>query len=134
MKLTIEDMRKIKEAAKAGVNLRAGNYRAKIHVFLGACGIAAGGRAVMRALLDEISRQEVSDVIVTTSGCAGLCGREPMIEVEIQGAGLVRYGDLNAEKMREIFAAHILGGKAIEQYVIAESNQTTVLRSEDVNG
>ena len=82
-RLTIEDLKRIKEDHKAMLTLREGGYRAKVTVHMGTCGIAAGARKVMEALLDEINTNKLTDVIVTTSGCAGLCSKEPMATVEI---------------------------------------------------
>jgi len=84
-KLTLEDLKKIKEDSKAATTLREGGYRAKITVHMGTCGIASGARKVMSAFMDEISKRDLKDVIVTTSGCAGLCSREPMATVELFG-------------------------------------------------
>ena len=79
----------------------------------------------MTAVMDEIQKRDVKDVIVTTSGCAGLCSREPMITVELLGEAPVKYVDLNADKMREIFAQHVLGGKPVEKYALAVGSETT---------
>ena len=70
-RLTIDDLLKIKEKHKAEFQLREGGYRAKVTVHMGTCGIAAGARPVMTAVMEEISKANVKDVIVTTSGCAG---------------------------------------------------------------
>jgi len=63
-KLKIEDLQRIKEKVKAQMSLRAGEHRAKINVHMGTCGIAAGGRKVLAAFLDEIARDGITDVIV----------------------------------------------------------------------
>ncbi|MBI4495496.1 MAG: (2Fe-2S) ferredoxin domain-containing protein [Deltaproteobacteria bacterium] len=124
-KLSIEDLKKIKESVEASVTLREGGHRAKINIHMGTCGIAAGARALMTAVMDEISRGGVKDVIVTTSGCAGLCSREPMATVELLGAAPVKYVDLNADKMREIFREHVLKGRIVEPYALAVGSETT---------
>ncbi|MBI5967323.1 MAG: (2Fe-2S) ferredoxin domain-containing protein [Deltaproteobacteria bacterium] len=124
-KISLEDLKKIKESVEATVTLREGGYRAKVNIHLGTCGIAAGARGIMTAVMDEISKRDIKDVIVTTSGCAGLCSREPMITVELLGAAPVKYVDLNPEKMREIFAEHVLGGKIVEKYALAVGSETT---------
>ncbi|MDP2279476.1 MAG: (2Fe-2S) ferredoxin domain-containing protein, partial [Nitrospirota bacterium] len=111
-RLTIDDLRKIKEQHKATFTLREGGYRAKVTVHMGTCGIAAGARNIMTVLMDEIAQVKVEDVIVTTSGCAGLCAREPMATVEIVNNPPVRYIDLTEEKIKEIFKEHIMGGNA----------------------
>ena len=90
-RLTIDDLKKIKEKHKADFTVREGGYRAKITVHMGTCGIAAGARTVMTALMEEIEQAKVDDVIVTTSGCAGLCSREPMATVEIIDNPPVKY-------------------------------------------
>ncbi|MDI6743828.1 MAG: (2Fe-2S) ferredoxin domain-containing protein [Thermodesulfovibrionales bacterium] len=124
-RLKIEDLQKIKEKHKAEFTLREGGYRAKITVHMGTCGIAAGARDVMTALMDEISGANVTDVIVTTSGCAGLCAREPLATVEIMNSPPVKYCDINGEKIREIFKEHILGGNPVEKYALVVGSETT---------
>lgn len=124
-RLTIEDLQKIKEKHKADFTLREGGYRAKITVHMGTCGIAAGARNVMTALMDEIATTKLDDVIVTTSGCAGLCAREPLATVEIMNQPPVKYCDLNDEKIREILKEHIIGGKPVEKYALVVGSETT---------
>ncbi len=124
-RLTIADLQKIKEQHKAEFTLREGGYRAKVTVHMGTCGIAAGARDVMTALMDEISRAKTEDVIVTTSGCAGLCAKEPLATVEIMNNPPVKYCNLNADRMREIFAEHIMGGNPVEKYALVVGSETT---------
>ena len=124
-KISIEDLKKIKESVQAGVNLREGGYRAKVNIHMGTCGIASGARKLMTAVLDEIEKKGLKDVIVTTSGCAGLCSREPMVTVERLGEAPVKYVDLDADKMREIFNDHVLGGKVVEKYALAVGSETS---------
>lgn len=124
-RLTIDDLQKIKEKHKAEFTLREGGHKAKITIHMGTCGIAAGARDVMTALMDEIANAKVEDVIVTTSGCAGLCAREPMATVEIMNSPPVKYCDLNKEKIKEIFKEHILGGNPVEKYALVVGSETT---------
>lgn len=124
-KLTLDDLKKIKEDAKAATTLREGGARAKITVHMGTCGIASGARKVMSAFMDEVSKRDLKDVIVTTSGCAGLCSREPMATVELLNDAPVKYVDLDEEKTREILAEHVIGGKIVEKYALAVGSETT---------
>ena len=124
-KLTIADLKKIKEKQHATFALREGGNRAKVTVHMGTCGIAAGARDIMTTLMNEIEQAKIEDVITTTSGCAGFCAREPMITVEILDKPPVKYGDLTADKMREIFKEHILGGSPIEKYALVIGSETT---------
>ena len=124
-KLTIADLKKIKEKQKATFTLREGGHRAKVTVHMGTCGIAAGARDIMSALMDEIADAKVEDVITTTSGCAGLCAREPMMTVEIVDKTPVKYGDITVDKLKEIFKEHVLGGNPIEKYALVMGSETT---------
>jgi len=124
-KLKIEDLAKIQEKTKRLTNLRDGAGRAKIIVHMGTCGIAAGARNIMSALLSEVEKHDISDVIVTTSGCAGLCSREPMVTVEIVGESPVKYVDLTEAKIVEIFNKHVLGGEVVADYALAVGSERT---------
>jgi NADP-reducing hydrogenase subunit HndB len=124
-KLTVEDLKRIKEEVRSATVLREGGFRAKINIHMGTCGIAAGARKLMSVVLKEIEEKKISDVMVTTSGCAGLCSREPMATVEILGTPPVKYCDLNEEKMKEIFVHHVLQGEIVEAYALARGSETT---------
>lgn len=124
-KLTIDDLKKIKEKQKATFSLREGGYRSRITVHMGTCGIAAGAREIMSVIMDEIAQSGAEDIIATTSGCAGFCAREPMITVELLNRPPVKYGDLTPEKMREIFRDHVRGGTPVEKYALVMGSETT---------
>ena len=123
-KLRIQDLAKIREKTKSLMTIREGQGRARVTVHMGTCGIAAGARDIMDALLEEISKANIQDVIVTTSGCAGLCGAEPMMTIEIKDQPPVKYGNLTPEKMRKIFAQHVLKGKMVTDYVLGVGSET----------
>jgi len=122
-KLTLEDLKEIRERARRTTMLREGAGRAKITVHMGTCGIAAGARNVMEAVLREIQQRDLPDVLVTTSGCAGLCSREPMATVEVAGEAPVKYVDLTEGKMKEIIAEHVVGGRVLPQYALAVGSE-----------
>ncbi len=117
-KLKPEDLEKITDRMRKMRVLREGTARARVIMHMGTCGIAAGARNVMNALLAELEEKDIKDVIVTTSGCAGLCSREPMATVEIMEAPPVKYVDLNAEKIKRILSEHVLGGKIVIEYAL----------------
>ncbi|MFQ6092155.1 MAG: ferredoxin [bacterium] len=124
-KLKLEDLKKIRERTRATILLREAEGRAKIIVHMGTCGIAAGARKIMDTLLREIEEGNVKDVILTTSGCAGLCSREPMVTVQLSGTPPVKYVDLTEEKIRKIFVDHVLGGRIVAEYALAVGSERT---------
>ena len=122
-KLKPEDLNKIAERMRRQTMLREGAGRAKMTVHMGTCGISAGARKIMSTLLTLFEEQGVEDVILTTSGCAGLCSREPMMTVEIKDQAPVKYADLDEEKTRKIFQDHIIGGKIVTDYALGRGSE-----------
>ncbi len=122
-KLTIEDLKKIKERVQAETSLREGAKRVKVTVHMGTCGIAAGAREVMDMVLQEIEEAAVSDVIVTTSGCMGLCSKEPLVTVEIMGSDPIKYELMKSAKMRQVFKRHILENEIQTPFVLAKGRE-----------
>ncbi len=122
-KLKPEDLDKIAQRMRRQTVLREGAGRAKVTVHMGTCGISAGARKIMTALLALIEKQGVEDVILTTSGCAGLCSREPMMTVELKDEAPVKYVDLDEEKTSKIFSEHVLGGNIVVDYALGVGSE-----------
>lgn len=124
-KLTIDDLKKIKDKHLAEMTIRVGGARAKVTVHMGTCGIAAGAREIMDAVTESVASSGVTDVIVTNSGCAGACSKEPMITVEVLGQAPVKYVELNTDKVKEIFTEHVQGGNIVEKYALVMGSEST---------
>ena len=112
--LSIGELRKKREEERRSLDLKEeGAFRGRITVHLGTCGIAAGAKEIVDAFRDEIGKNGTKDIRFSTSGCAGLCSREPMATVELSDAPPVTYQELTPEKTRQIFREHVLGGRAV---------------------
>ncbi|MGD0278326.1 MAG: (2Fe-2S) ferredoxin domain-containing protein [Smithella sp.] len=122
-KLTIDDLKKIKEKVHKEMSLRDGERRVKVTVHMGTCGIASGAKEVMDTLLKEIEAAGANDVVVTTSGCMGLCSREPLVTVEVLNQEPIKYEYMNANKMRQVFKRHILEGEIQTPFVLARGSE-----------
>lgn len=122
-KLKPEDLERIKEKMAKVISLREGDARAKVTVHMGTCGIAAGARKIMTTLMALYEDVEQKNIILTTSGCAGLCSREPMMTVEIRGEPPVKYADLDEAKTQRIFREHILGGAVVKEHALAVGSE-----------
>jgi (2Fe-2S) ferredoxin len=114
---TLEELQKIKDKAQESVRLRQAETRCTLKVALGTCGIAAGARTVMAAILDELGKRDVKDVIVTQSGCMGYCDQEPIVEVIDDKGNKVRYGKVDVNSARKIVAEHVINGNVVENLV-----------------
>jgi NADP-reducing hydrogenase subunit HndB len=118
-KIKPEDLGKIREKMARTMSVRDGEARARITVHMGTCGIAAGARKVISTMLALVEQENAEDIVLTTSGCAGLCSREPMMTVELKGQAPVKYVDLDEDKTKRIFSEHVLAGSVVEEYALA---------------
>lgn len=116
---SLEELAKIRERAKKDMELREGKGGPRIVVGMGTCGIAAGARETLLAMLDEIGKRNLSDVTVTQTGCAGFCEQEPLVEVILPGQAKVTYGKVDANRARQIVASHVVNGNIVGDWVIA---------------
>lgn len=117
---TLEDLKRLREEALEKRQARATAGHAQIVVGMGTCGIAAGARETMKAVLDVIEQEDLSGIIVTQTGCIGLCEWEPIVEVTVSGSPKVMYGKVSADKAREIMKKHVMGGKVVSELVIPD--------------
>lgn len=125
-KLTIDDLAKIKERTRHEATLRQGEGRARITVHMGTCGIAAGARDILTSVCKEVESHGLHDVLVTNSGCAGLCSQEPMMTVEIAGElAPVKYVQMTAAKVKTVMESHIVNGRPVLEYVLAVGSEKT---------
>lgn len=122
-KLKIGDLAKIKERVHQKTNLREGGATSKITVHMGTCGIASGARTVLNALMEELDQSGRKDIIITTSGCMGLCSQEPEVTVEKLGEEPIVYSLVDDPKMRQIFNRHVLNDEIATQWVLAKGSE-----------
>lgn len=110
-KISIDDLKKIKEKTAKNISLRSGASNVKITVHMGTCGIAAGAREVMSSLMEVLAESGRDDIRVVNSGCMGMCSSEPNVTVEIKDQKPIVYEYVDANKMRQIFKRHVLEGE-----------------------
>jgi NADP-reducing hydrogenase subunit HndB len=119
-KLTIEDLKKIKEKTAKETSLRDGPANIKITVHMGTCGIAAGARDVMSALMEEMAEADRQDIRVVASGCMGMCSSEPNVTVEEKDSEPIVYQLMDSNKMRQVFKRHVLLGEVQTDFALAK--------------
>lgn len=119
-KMSIDDLKRIKEKTAKETSLRDGEANVKITVHMGTCGIAAGARDVMNALMDEMGQTDRQDIRVVASGCMGMCSSEPNVTVEVGGEEPIVYQHMTANKMRQVFRRHVLEGEVQTDFALAK--------------
>jgi len=115
---TLEELAKIREEALKKVDIRKERKGTRIVVGMATCGISAGARPVLTALIEEVQKRNLQDVEVTQTGCIGVCKLEPIVEVYKEGEEKVTYVAMTAEKARQVVAEHIVNGNVVTEYTI----------------
>lgn len=118
---SLEDLRKIKESATDLTAARS-EGKTRIIIGMGTCGIAAGARAVMDAVMTELSKRGLKDVSVETTGCIGMCQQEPLLDVIHAGQPRITYGKVSPEDVARIVSDHVVNGKVVEDKVIGRTD------------
>lgn len=118
---SLEDLRKIKESSKDLTSARSGGA-ARVIIGMGTCGIAAGAREVMTAVLQELDRRGIKDVAVETTGCIGMCQKEPLLDVIRPGEPRITYGDVTPADVERIIGEHLVEGKIVEDKVVGQTD------------
>lgn len=117
--IKIEDLYRIKGDVLRSQVLEAGKNTARITVHMGTCGISSGADKVFDVLSEAKKKSGRKDIFITTSGCAGICNREPLITVERIGEESVKYAEVDEDKAKAIFEAHVLEGRIHNEWVFA---------------
>jgi len=116
---SLEDLKKIKEEALAKRKITETSGATQVIVGMGTCGIAAGARETMKAVLDFIEEKNLPNIVVTQTGCIGLCEQEPILQVVSGEKEKVTYGKVNAEVARRVMEEHVLEGHVVLDHVIS---------------
>lgn len=116
---TLEELAAIRDKMQSKVNIRENDSKAiRIVVGMATCGIAAGARPVLNKIAEEVAKRDLKDIIVTQTGCIGICQYEPVVEVYVPGKEKVTYVKMTAEKAARLVNDHIVNGNVVEEYTI----------------
>lgn len=113
----LDDLKRIREEALEKRKLKATEGKTQVIVAMGTCGIAAGARDAMKAILDVIEKDNLQDIIVSQTGCIGLCEKEPIVQVIVGEQPKVSYGKVTPEVACRIMREHVANGKVVENHV-----------------
>lgn len=111
---TLEELAAIRDKMQHTVATReAGADNIRVLVGMATCGIAAGARPVLNALVEDVAHRGLSNVTVTQTGCIGICQYEPVVEIIEPGKEKVTYVKMTAEKADRVVAEHLVGGNPV---------------------
>jgi NADP-reducing hydrogenase subunit HndB len=115
---SLEELKKIREAALQKRDIKAPASRIQIVVGMGTPGIAAGARDTVKEFLNIIEEKQLTDVVVRQTGNFGLDSLEPVVKVKVGDEAEVTYGKVTPFVANQIMEEHILGGKVVTANLI----------------
>lgn len=116
---SLAELKAIKEKMKDKVVLREGSADIRVVVGMATCGIAAGARPVLNAIVEAVNESGLATkATVSQTGCIGLCQYEPIVEVFEAGKEKVTYVKMDADKAKRVVKEHLEGGKVVAEYTI----------------
>ncbi len=119
---SLAELSAIRDKMKNQVGLReSDNNNIRVVVGMATCGIAAGARPVLNVFVEEAAKLAEGGVVVTQTGCIGICRLEPIVEVLVPGKEKVTYVKMDADKAKRVFEEHIRGGRVVTEYTIGEN-------------
>ena len=121
---SLAELQAIKERMKSKVSIREGSTETRVVVGMATCGIAAGARPVLNAIVEAVNEKDLTaSVTVTQTGCIGLCQLEPIVEVHEPNKDKVTYVKMTPEKAKEVVEKHLKGGKVVSEYTVANADK-----------
>ncbi|ACR78907.1 MULTISPECIES: ferredoxin [Kosmotoga] len=115
---SLEELMKIKENALKELKMRDSEKRGKIIVAMGTCGIAAGAKETLKAIVETLNEKGIDDIAVVQSGCFGLCDVEPTIEVHMENSEPIIYGHVTPAQAKRIIEQHVIEGKVVGDLIV----------------
>lgn len=117
---SLEELKAIREKMEGRVGTRSEDQNnTRVIVGMATCGIASGARPVLTTLSDAVQEMGLGNVVVTQTGCIGLCQYEPIVEVLEPGREKVTYVKMNPDKAMEVVRMHLQGGQVVTKYTLA---------------
>lgn len=118
---SLDELKKIREESLKNMEMRNSDKEIRVVVGMATCGISAGARPVLSALVEEVAKRNLVNVQVVQTGCIGMCTYEPIVEVYAPDKEKVTYIHVDPEKAKRIVAEHIVNGMAVLEYTIGSA-------------
>ena len=120
---SLAELKAIRDKARAQVSLREKSDNSiRVLVGMATCGIAAGARPVLTAMVDEVAKRHLENVVVTQTGCIGICQYEPVVEVVTPDGEKTTYVKMAPEKALRVVNDHLVNGNVVTEYTIGAAN------------
>jgi NADP-reducing hydrogenase subunit HndB len=113
---SLDDLQALRQQLQKDIKART-DTATTVTIGMGTCGIAAGAREVMHAILNELESRGI-DAHVTTVGCIGMCSKEPLVDIQQGDEPRVTYGNVSPEMVPKLIEEHLVNGNVVDEWVV----------------
>ncbi|MFP4015993.1 MAG: (2Fe-2S) ferredoxin domain-containing protein [Halanaerobiales bacterium] len=115
---SLNELKVLREKLQKDMTARGKDDKVNIIIGMGTCGIAAGARKILQAVMKEIDKRNL-DIVVSQTGCIGMCEKEPLLDVKVPGKARITYGNLTEKDVERIIVEHVINGNIVDEYAVA---------------
>lgn len=115
---SLAELRELRNKVQKEMDMRKNGERPTVIIGMGTCGIAAGARNILKAVMEEVEKRNL-DLNITQTGCIGMCEKEPLLDVKLPGKERITYGNLEPKDVKRIIVEHVINGNIVEDLAIA---------------
>ncbi len=116
---SLDELKKLRNKSLQSIQTRSTDNKPQIIIGMGTCGIAAGARKVLNSIMEEVNEKNL-DIVITQTGCIGMCEKEPLIDVKMPNEPRITYGHVTSENVKKIISEHVIKGNIVESLAIAK--------------
>jgi len=118
-KMTLERLRALREDKRLELSRRETEGKLiQITVGMGTCGIAAGAKKTLDAIVEAVKEFGLNDsVLLRQTGCMGLCYVEPTVEIAMPGMPTVIYGKMTSDTAKDLVRKHLVERKLLDNHI-----------------
>ena len=73
--------------------------------------------------MDEVAKRGLQNVMVTQTGCIGICQFEPVVEVVEPGKEKITYVKMTPEKAVRMVNDHLVNGNVVTEFTIGANSK-----------
>lgn len=113
---SVEELEEFRRQLQEGLRVRA-KMSTTVTVGMGTCGISAGAREVLRAIVVGLKERQI-EARVTSVGCIGMCSKEPLVDIQQGDEPRITYGNVRAKMVPRIIEEHLMNGRVVDDWVV----------------
>ena len=113
---TFEEFKKMRADTLMEIGIRM-KTNTTITVGMSTCGIAAGARQTLQAIMTELQQRGIT-AHVSITGCIGMCTHEPLVSIAQAEGAQITYGPVKPDMVPYLIEEHLVNGRIVQKWAV----------------